>query len=428
MNIWAPIFVRKRGEEMKKLFPFFCMFIILYTGCSSSKDREPKNKGNEEAVAVQVSRMKKEPMRVEILAVGTVLPHQEVIITPKLAGKIEKISVEEGSLVKAGDILFKLDQSDFLLAVKQAEANLRTAEANLANLLAGARVEKIEQAKAALHQTQANLIHVEKEYQRMKQLATIGAVAERQLDATIAQYESAIAQVKQAQEQLDMLKKGPTEEEVEIARAQVSQAEAGLAVAKKNLKDTLTEAPFPGLITARYVDEGVQIYTAPKTDILKLTDVGRVKVRVPISERDLSKVKIGTPAECKMDALQGEVFQGRITRIIPEINPISRNFDVEVEIPNPHLRLKSGMFANICLCVGQKVTACIPRDILITDLVTGVSYAFVVEGDQAVRRRLRLGERSGFLIEVLEGLEEGESLVIKGQNRLQPGSKVRIVQ
>jgi hypothetical protein len=86
------------------------------------------------------------------------------------------------------------------------------------------------------------------------------------------------------------------------------------------------------------------------------------------------------------------------------------------------------MFANICLCVGQKVTACIPRDILITDLVTGVSYAFVVEGDQAVRRRLRLGERSGFLIEVLEGLEEGESLVIKGQNRLQPGSKVRIVQ
>jgi RND family efflux transporter MFP subunit len=129
-----------------------------------------------------------------------------------------------------------------------------------------------------------------------------------------------------------------------------------------------------------------------------------------------------------MDAMPGEIFQGRITRIIPEINPISRNFDVEVEIPNPHLRLKSGMFANICLFVGQKVGVSVSRDILITDLVTGVSYAFVVEGDQAVRRRLTLGERSGLLIEVLEGLKEGENLVIKGQNRLQPGSKVKIVQ
>jgi membrane fusion protein (multidrug efflux system) len=129
-----------------------------------------------------------------------------------------------------------------------------------------------------------------------------------------------------------------------------------------------------------------------------------------------------------MDALPGEIFQGKITRVIPEINPVSRNFDVEVEIPNPHLRLKSGMFTNICLLVGQKVTVSVSRDILITDQVTGVSYVFVVEGDQAVRRRLTLGERSGFLIEVLEGLKEGENLVIKGQNRLQHGSKVNVVQ
>jgi HlyD family secretion protein len=414
---------------MKKLFPLFCIFIILSMNCSSStKDRESENKREEEAVPVQVSQIKKEPMRLEILAVGTVLPRQEVILTPKLSGKIEKIYVEEGNLVKAGDILVKLDQTDFLLVLRQAEATLRTAQANLANLLAGARVEKIEQAKAALHQSQANLIQVEKEYQRMKQLASIGAVAERQLDAAIAQYESAMAQVKQAQEQLDMLEKGPTEEEIEIARAQVSQAEAGLAVAKKNLKDTLMEAPFSGIVTARYVDEGVQIYTAPKTDILKLTDVGRIKVRVPISERDFPKVKVGIPVECKMDALPGEIFQGKITRIIPEINPISRNFDVEVEIPNPNLRLKSGMFATICLLVGQKVGVSISRDILITDQVTGVSYVFVVEGDQAVRRRLTLGERSGLLIEVLEGLKEGETLVIKGQNRLRQGSKVKIVQ
>lgn len=413
---------------MKKLFLFFCIFIVLCWSCSSSKSREPKNKRNEEAIPVQVTRVKKEPMRIEISTVGTVLPLQEVVLTPKLAGKIEKIFVKEGDFVKAGDILVRLDQTDFLLALRQAEAALGTARANLANLLAGTRVEKIEQAKAAVHQAEANLTNMEKEYQRMKQLATIGAVAQRQLDTALAQYESAMAQVKQAKEQLDMLKKGATEEETEIARAQVTQAEAGVAVAKKNLEDTIMKAPFSCLITARYVDEGVQVYTAPKTDILKLTDICRVKVEVPVSERDFLRVRIGTPAEIKLDALPGEIFQGGVTRITPEIDPISRNFNAQVEIPNPNLRLKSGMFATICLLVGQEEVLAISRDILITDLVTGVSYAFVVEGDQAVRRRLTLGERGGLLIEVLEGLKEGENLVIKGQNRLQPGSRVKIVQ
>ena len=412
---------------MKNLFLIFCIVILFSIGCSSSSTKDPKNR-KEEVIPVEVTRVKKELMRIEISTVGTVFPLQEIVVTPKVAGKIEKIFVKEGDFAKAGDILIKLEQTDFLLVVRQAEAALGTARANLANLLAGTRVEKIEQAKSALHQAQANLTNIEKEHQRMRRLADTGVVAQRQLDATIAQYESAIAQVKQAQEQLDMLKKGPTEEEIEFARAQVNQAEAGVAVARNNLMDTIMKAPFSGLITGRFVDEGTQIYTAPKTEILKLTDVSRVKVEVAVSERDFPRVRIGTPAEIKLDALAGEIFKGRVTRITPEIDSISRNFKVEVEISNPNLRLKSGMFASIRLFVGQKEVLTIFRETLITDLVTGVSYVFVTEGNQAVRRKLTLGERSGLLIEVLEGLKEGENLIIKGQNRLQQGSKVKIIQ
>lgn len=413
---------------MKNLFSIFCIFIMVGIGCSSSASKESKNKKMEEVIPVQVARIQKVPMRLEVTTVGTVVPLQEIVVTPKIAGKIEKIFVKESDFVKAEQVLVKLEQIDFLLAVRQAEAALATARANLDYLLAGTRPEKIEQAKAALHQAQANLTNMEKEHQRIKQLAAGDLVAKRELDVVIAQYESAIAQEKQAKEQLEMLKKGPTDEELEIARAQVRQAEAGLAVAKNILSDTILKAPFAGLITARFVDEGVQVYTAPKTEILKLTDVSRVKVVTPVSERDFPKVKIGIPAEIQVDALAGEIFRGKVSRIIPEINPISRNFNAEVEIPNPNLRLKSGMFANLRLFVGQKETLTISREILIMDLVTGVSYAFVVEGNQAVRRRLTLGERSGLLIEVLQGLKEGEDLVIKGQNNLKPGSKVKIIQ
>lgn len=413
---------------MKNLFPVFCIFIMVGIGCSSSASKESKNKKMEEVIPVRVARIQKVPMRLEVTTVGTVVPLQEIVVTPKIAGKIEKIFVSESDFVKAEQVLVKLEQIDFLLAVRQVEAALATARANLDYLLAGTRPEKIEQAKAALHQAQANLTNMEKEHQRIKQLAAGDLVAKRELDVVIAQYESAIAQEKQAKEQLEMLKKGPTDEELEIARAQVRQAEAGLAVAKNILSDTILKAPFAGLITARFVDEGVQVYTAPKTEILKLTDVSRVKVVTPVSERDFPKVEIGILAEIQVDALAGEIFRGKVSRIIPEINPISRNFNAEVEIPNPNLRLKSGMFANLRLFVGQKETLTISREILIMDLVTGVSYAFVVEGNQAVRRRLTLGERSGLLIEVLQGLKEGEDLVIKGQNNLKPGSKVKIIQ
>jgi HlyD family secretion protein len=413
---------------MKRLLLILFVFLMIDMGCTSSDHKESKNTKSEEAVPVRVEKIQKRSLRLEINTVGTVLPVQEVVISPKIAGKVEKIFVREGDYVKAGDTILKLDQTDFLLTIRQAEAALSTAKANLTNLLAGTRPEKIEQAKAVLHQAQANLANMEKEYQRTKRLAALEAVAQRQLDAITAQYESAIAQVKQAQEQLDMLKKGPTEEEIEIARAQVKQAEANLAVAENYLKDSMIKAPFSGLITARYVDEGVQVYTAPKTEIIKITDIRRVKIEAPVSERDFPRVKVGTPVEIKLDALPGEMFQAKVTWIIPEINPVSRDFNVEVEIPNPKLELKSGMFANIRLFVGQKETLTVSRETLITDLVTGVSYAFVVEGDLAVRRKLTLGERTSLRIEVLDGLKEGETLVIQGQNQLRPGSKVKIIQ
>ncbi|MGC8809838.1 MAG: efflux RND transporter periplasmic adaptor subunit [bacterium] len=411
---------------MKKFCLLF-LLIWLLSACSPSSSKEKKVKQEDEIIPVEVTVVRKVFFPLEIVTVGTVLPWREVIITPKVAGRIEKIFVKEGDLVKAGDLLVKLEQTDFILGLKQAEAALATAQANLANLLAGTRPEKIEQAKAALHQAAANLANMEKEYQRIKRLAAIEAVAQRQLDAVTAQYESALAQVKQAQEQLEMLQKGPTKEEIEIAKAQVKQAETTVAVAQNYLRDSQIRAPFSGFITARFVDEGVQVYTTPKTDILKLTDVRHVKIEASVPERYYQRVRIGTKAQINLDALPGEIFPGQVSRIIPEVNQISRNFKVEIDIPNPHLRLKSGMFANVVLFVGEKETLAITRDVLIVDQVTGVSYAFVIEGDQAGQRKLTLGERSGVLIEVLHGLKEGEKLVVKGQTRLKSGSKVKIV-
>lgn len=408
---------------------FYLIFLLIWlvSACSPSSSKEDKVKKEDEIIPVEVISVRKVFFPLEVVTVGTVLPWKEVIITPKVAGRIEKILVKEGDLVQAGDLLVKLEQTDFILGLKQAEAALGTAQANLANLLAGTRPEKIEQAKAALHQAEANLANAEKEYQRIKRLAAIEAVAQRQLDAVTAQYESALAQVKQAKEQLAMFQKGPTKEEIEVAKAQVKQAEATVAVAQNYLRDSLIKAPFSGFITARFVDEGVQVYTTPKTDILKLTDVRQVKIEASVPERYYQRIKIGTKAQIKIDALPGEIFSGHISRIIPEVNQISRNFKVEIDIPNPKFRLKSGMFANIILEIGEKETLAVARDVLITDQITGVSYAFVIEGDQAVQRKLALGERSGVLVEVLTGLKEGEKLVTKGQNRLKPGSKVRIV-
>ena len=183
----------------------------------------------------------------EILSLtGTLMAAQEVKITSKIPGRVEKVPVEEGTHVKPGDVLIKLERRELALAVEQAEAAVATAEACLAKVLAGTRKEKIDQAEAALAQAKANVDICKITFERMSNLLKDRSISQAKYDEAKARYEVSMAQYNSAQAHLEMAKTGATREDIDIARAQVGQAKAALATARRQYQNATITSPITG--------------------------------------------------------------------------------------------------------------------------------------------------------------------------------------
>ena len=371
-------------RRFMSMFVFISMGFTVLLGCKKEAPRVPQ----EEVFPVEVTPVKRMSLERWEEAVGNVSPYQGVRITPKVPGKIEAIYVKEGDQVKEGQALVKLDQTDFLLALEKAEASYKSAEAQL------------EQAKLKLQDA-------ERDYQRAKVLFEEKVISQKEYEKIETNFKAAQAQY-------------------ELAQAQLKAASSALKQAQTELKDTIIYAPFSGYISAKFVDPGQRAYTMPPTDILELVDISKVKILLDLPERDLPFVKPGAKVEIRSDAFPYLKLEGKVNRIYPKIDPYTRSFRVEVLLDNQKGILKPGMFVNARVFLGREETLVIPRDALLRAPGTGIEYCFVVIDERAQRREVATGIREENLVEIKQGLREGELVVTSGGQNLKAGAKVRI--
>ncbi len=358
--------------------------LLAFTACK--KKEAPR--AEVERVPVEVTKVKRATISRKIEAVGNVVPRRAVIINPKVSGKIEAIYVDEGDRVKKGQEIVRLEQTDFLLAVQRAEAVL-------------------ESARAALRQAEVHYENTEKDYRRFKALFEKKVISQQEFDHIDAAYRGARAQLA-------------------LARARVKEAEVALENAKVQLRDTVIRAPFDGYVTARFVDPGQRAYIMPPTNIVEIAEISEVKISIDVPEREFPFLRVGTPVEVQTDALPGRRFRGRISTIFPKVDPRTRTFRVEVTLKNPEGLLKPGMFCRVSILAEEVQTLVIPREAVLRIPATGVDYCFVVKGGKAYRRNIKTGLKEGNLVEVKEGLSEGEEVVISGQANLKAGMEVEV--
>jgi len=414
----------------------------------------------------------------EIIAASGIIEAQEISITAEVGGRITNLLVDEGDRVEEADLLIELDTDLLAAQIKQAQAALRLAQANLAKIEAGAKKEDIRQAEALLEQAiaaregayhafldaqalrddpqelslqidaaktalavaeegvaqaRANLEatrtkedslaraydqlnegfdititlpdlttikrHIEaspaiinqtmREWNLSSQETWIawsalyqalaardGAerkleiliemrdnplAAQAQVDATLAQYEMAQADVAAAQAQLDALRAGPREHQVNMARAQVQEAEANLKVLEVQWEKMSLKAPRAGLVLQRMVNQ--EEIAAPDSPLLRLADLDTVTLMVYVPEPQIGRVKVGQEAQVEVDSYPGQSFAGRVVFIASQAEFTPQNvqtkeqratlvFGVKIEIPNPDHRLKPGMPADARIEVG----------------------------------------------------------------------------
>lgn len=213
-----------------------------------------------------------------------------------------------------------------------------------------------------------------------------------------------------------------------ISRQALDEARANLDILRARrqqeqvaLDKTVIRAPFSGVAGLRQISPGA--YVSKGTDIVRLDALGNLKLEVPVPETLLSLVRIGLPISLTFDALPGQTFSGTVHAIDPVVDPVSRNVRVRARIANPKGQLKPGMFARATADLGGKTSAILLPEQVIVPKSDG-SYVFLAVDGKAELRKVTLGKREPGRVEIVSGVQAGDTVVLDGQIKLRPGVPV----
>ena len=341
--------------------------LAALAGCSSHEG----SKGPQ-GPAVQVSAAKAEKMEMPSADayVGNVRSRQAVMISTKMMGRVQSIAVEEGQAVKKGQLLVEVDAAEAQSAFLQSKAGTGAADVAVRN--------------------------AERDYERFKTLYAEKAVTKHQLE----QVEMGLA----------------------AAKAQQAQAEANLGMSKTLLSYGRITAPDDGIITKKWMDAGNLAY--PGAPILTLENPANLELSVQVPEEKARALAAGQSASVTIDAL-GRTFDAKISAVVSAADPVTRTATVKLDIP-PNAGALPGQFASVRFqAFGQKALA-VPSSALVErGQMDGV---FVVSDGVARLRYVQAGIKAGGLVQVLSGLDEGESVIAPVPEGLADGASVSVAR
>jgi membrane fusion protein (multidrug efflux system) len=213
-----------------------------------------------------------------------------------------------------------------------------------------------------------------------------------------------------------------------VSKSQFDQIEATkkanaarVAAAQAKLEDTVIRAPFSGRVGLRRISVGSLIN--PGAIITTLDDTSVMKVDFAVPENFLSQLREGLALTANSTAYPGRRFTGRISSVDSRIDPVSRSVTVRAEVPNPESLLKPGMFLNVEIVRDRRNALVVPEEALVPE--QNKQFVFVVAGDKAQKREVRIGARSPGSVEVLSGLSLGERVIVEGTVKVREGGSVR---
>lgn len=409
------------------LLPILLLFVgfLIYRGWALTQKKAAPQRVKRGDVPVQVSPVLLKPLVYSVSMTGDITPLMQVDLFPKVSGYLEGIFVQIGDSVKQGQLIAQIDRTDYLQKVKEMEARVALAKAQLAEIEAGARNEELRQAEEAVRSAQSRYENAKLHRERMEVLYQRQVVSKKEWDLAEMEYTVAGAQLASNLEHLKLLREGARQETREASRARLKEAEALLTQEKIRLQYTQILAPFSGEIHRRYVDAGALV--SPSTPIVNLIHTATLKVVAHVLEKDIPLIKTGMKAAITTESFPGKVFEGKIVRLNSALDPATRTLQAEIEIPNPLRMLKPSMFARIELVLLEKPRALlVPRYAVL--ISSGSQSVFVLEGNQAIQRRVVTGYEQDQYVEIVEGVREGERVIVKGQELIRDRSTVRVVE
>jgi len=392
-------------------------------GGSKANVRKEESTANAEPAAVEVTTaaaIKRELPRF-FEATGSLAGDQQTDVAPQTSGKVVAVGVDIGSYVKRGQMLVRLDDDELKLRVAQASAQVEQAKAAVRQaeekigLRSGQKFDPNRVADVAAAKVTLDL--AEKNLQRAEKLIESGDVsrsfyddARARRDQLKEQYEVALAQARQNYAGVD------------VARTNVANAQAQLALAQKSLQYAVIPAPIDGYVTERVADVGE--YVSPQQKVVTIVRTNPLRIRIDIPEQSIQEVKVGQSVSILTSAWPDRNFAGRVARIAPNVSATSRTLTVEAEIENGNNALKPGQFATVRILQERAEPAVlIPARSVISE--AGVNRVYVIKNGHAEQRLVQTGQTDGDLIEIRNGIAADEQVATSNLEQLTDGIAVK---
>ena len=390
------------------------LLIVCAAGCTgetkasqekqaSASPPQPRQVRVLEAVEQRVART--------VVATGTLAAEDQVVVGTKVPGRLADIAVDMGTPVRRGQVVARLDASDYRLRVEQAEAALQQARARLGLGATGADERVDPEQTSIVRQARAVLEEAKLTRDRSAKLMEQDLIARAQLDTAEANLKVAEGRYHDALE------------EVRNRQALLSQRRSELELARQQLADTAMASPIDGAVAIKQASVGE--YLAAGAPVATVVRLHPLRLRVNVPEREAVDVRTGQAVRLTVEG-DPRVYQGRVVRLSPIVQEQNRTLSVEAEIPNERAILKPGAFARADIVTqASEPVIRVPTTALVT--FAGIEKLLVVREGKIVEVRVQTGRRAGEGVEIIAGLKPGEQVVLQPGN-LAPGQPVVVTR
>jgi HlyD family secretion protein len=369
-----------------------------------------------------------------LTAGGYIIPRRRVEVSSKISGRVEELLVDKGDVVKAGQVLARLDDVEYRAQLAQARANKAAAEARLNEATNGSRPEEIDRARATVDQAEANVRTTQTNLDRAKTLQQSGVFARQALDDAQNAYDVAVAQLKVARQNYNLAKLGPRVEQVELARAQLAESQASIQWWETQLENTIIRAPVSGTVLERLIEKGEMVTTGyvsgrgAKSALVSIANLRELEVELDINEADIPRVHLRQECSVSPDSYPDRKYKAHVREVAPEANRQKATIQVKVAIDDPDQYLRPETNAKVNFLEEVKESAGVQESRILVPkaAVVGGNTVYLMKDGRAVKTAIRTGKELWGQVEVLSGLAGGEQIIAKGLDGITDGERIAL--
>src|SRR3989442_484364 len=380
-------------------------------------------------VSVKVAKAEQGSIAAQVVAVGTIWPRERADVAAKVSAQIKKMALLKNKAVKAGEVIAVLESRDLQAQRAEAIAALNQAKAEERSTVTGTIPKTNAEDQKALSDARAKVNNARNTYERRRVLYDNGGISKKDLEASQLDLTTAEDELRLQEQTVSLRARSLDPNDRALAAAKVAEAEQHLATRDAQLGYATIRAPITGIVTDQFQYQGE--FAAAGAKLVNIADVSEVIVKSPFPDTVVSQLKVGDPASVLPTDTPSEEMKGKVTLVGRSSDPTNRTVEVWVTLGNGAGRLRANGAAQITISANSKSDAIIVPASAVTLEAANADEGTVMVVDAqniAHEAKVTVGIRTKDQMEITEGLQGGETVVVEGNFSLPDGTKVEIAK